>query len=58
MSAKPPRKQPPVAPGVVPLATPCTLLALRHWLQTIDALGPGADQAATINSTNNEITVG
>jgi hypothetical protein len=40
------------------LATPCTLLDLRHWLQTVDALGPSADQAATINSTNNEITVG
>jgi hypothetical protein len=53
-----PRKQPPIAPGVTPLATPCTLLDLRHWLQHVDTLGPAADLAATINTTNNQITVG
>jgi hypothetical protein len=58
MSAKTPRKQPPIAPNAPVLATPCTLLDLRHWLAEIDILGPGADQAATITTTDNQINVG
>jgi hypothetical protein len=34
------------------------LLDLTHWLQHVDALGPGADQAATVTSTGNQINVG
>jgi hypothetical protein len=53
-----PKKQPPVADGVTPLDTPCRLIDLRHWLQHVDALGPGADNDATITTTGNQITVG
>jgi len=58
MTGRQPRKQPPIAPNAPVLTTPCTLLALRHWLASIDVLGPGADQAATITTTDNQITVG
>jgi hypothetical protein len=53
-----PRKQPPIAPNAPVLSTPCTLLQLRHWLASIDILGPGADVAATISTSNSAISVG
>ena len=58
MTGRQPRKQPPIAPNAPVLTTPCTLLAPRHWLADIDVLGPAADVAATITTTNSEITVG
>jgi hypothetical protein len=51
-------RKPPIAPGVTPLETPCRLLDLRIWLKSVDILGPGADQEATITTTGNQISVG
>jgi hypothetical protein len=40
----------------ITLTTPCTLNALRVWLQQMDVLGVGGEEDVTITTTSSKIT--
>lgn len=44
-----------VGPPVV-LATPCTLQALRAWLEKIDIVSAGGEGTVTVTTTTSTIT--
>lgn len=39
------------------LTTPCSLQALRDWLNSVDVMAPGSETSVTVTTTATSITV-
>lgn len=43
--------------NATPLTVPCTLVALRNWLKSLDVIVPGKESGVTVSATASSVTV-